>query len=75
MISERSNWGATFEEESMKRRRLNDVITFSEENVWRIQTLHDDAIIVSTTITNYDIKRIFVDNESSIDVLFYSIFF
>ena len=75
MIFGRSNWGATFEEESAKRRWLNNIITFLEEDIWRIQTFHDDAVVVSATIANYDIKKILVDNESSIDVLFYSIFF
>ena len=35
----------------------------------------DDAVVVSTTIANYDVKRILIDNESSTDVLFYSTFF
>ena len=46
-----------------------------EEDVRRIQTPHDDAVVVSTTIANYGVKRILVDNRSSIDILFYSIFF
>ena len=36
--------------------------------------VHHD-IVVSMMITNYDVKKFFVDNESSINVLFYSIFF
>lgn len=32
---------------------------------------YDDAIIVSVTIANYDAKRILIDNESFVDVLFY----
>ena len=74
MISRRLSCRATSKEESAKQRRLNNVITFLKEDVRRIQTLHDDVIVVSTTIANYDVKRILVDNESSSDLLFYSTF-
>ena len=60
--------------EPTKRPRPDDVITFTEEDVRGIQTPHDDAIVVSTTIANYDVKRIFVNNGSSTNVLFYSTF-
>lgn len=33
---------------------------------------HDDAIIISTMIANFDVKRTPVDNGSSYDVLFYN---
>ena len=58
----------------MKKLRPDDVITFTEEDVQGIQTPHDDAVVVSATIANYDVKKIFVDNESSTNVLFYSTF-
>ena len=51
------------------------MITFTEEDVRGIQTPHDDAFVVSATIANYDVKRIFVDNGSSTNILFYSTFF
>ena len=52
----------------------DDVITFSESDLQGVQTLHDDAIVVSSTIAKYDVKRILVDNGSSTNVLFYAIF-
>ena len=58
----------------MKRPRPGDAITFTDEDVQGIQTPHDDAVVVSATIANYDVKRIFVDNGSSMNVLFYSTF-
>ena len=74
IFGRQKNWGTTFEEESTKKWWLNNVIIFSEDDVRRIQTLYDNAVVVSTTIVNYDVKKILVDNESSMDVLFYSIF-
>ena len=75
MISGRSkDWGATSKEESAKKQRHDNVISFSKDDVRRIQTLHDDAVVVSVMIKNYDVKKILVDNESSTDILFYSIF-
>ncbi|XP_073109541.1 uncharacterized protein [Elaeis guineensis] len=35
---------------------------------------HDDPIVVSLNIANYDIHRVLVDNRSSINVLFYNAF-
>ena len=40
-----------------------------------VQTLHDDAIVISIKIANYDIKYYLIDNESSTDILFNDIFF
>ena len=54
--------------------RSHDII-FSEEDLWGIQTPHNDAIVVSMTKANCDVKWCFVDNENSTDVLFYDIFF
>ncbi|XP_073112137.1 uncharacterized protein [Elaeis guineensis] len=74
MITRRLDRRATSDEESMKRSRLHDVIIFSKEDARRIQTFHDDAVVVLATIANYDVKRLLIDNGSSTDVLFYSIF-
>ena len=65
----------TVEGESMKRPRQDDVIIFTDEDARRIQTPHDDAVVVSAIIANYDVKKILVDNGSSTNVLFYSTFF
>ena len=53
---------------------IDDVITFFENDLQGVQTPHDDAVVVSSTITKYDVKRILVDNGSSTNVLFYAIF-
>ena len=35
---------------------------------------HDDALVVSSTITNFNAQRILIDNGSSVDILFFSTF-
>ena len=74
MISKRLDPGMTAGGESTKKLCQDDVITFIDEDARRIQTPHDDAVVVSTTIANYDVRRIFVDNESSTNILFYLTF-
>lgn len=46
-----------------------------DDDLQGVQTLHDDAIVVNIIVANYDIKRILVNNENPLDVLFYDIFF
>ena len=74
MISRRLDRGTTAKGESTKRPRQDDVIIFTDEDARGIQTLHDDTVVVSTMIVNYDVKRILVDNGSSVNVLFYAVF-
>ena len=56
MISKRLGPETSAGGEPTKRLRPDDVITFTEDDVRGIQTPHDDAVVVSTTITNYDVK-------------------
>ncbi|XP_073117756.1 uncharacterized protein [Elaeis guineensis] len=74
MISKRLGPRTSAEGEPMKKLRPDDVITFTEEDVRGIQTLHDNAVVISATIANYDVKKNFVDNGSSTNILFYSTF-
>ena len=46
-----------------------------KDDVRRIQTFHDETVVVSMTIVNYDVKKILIDNESSTNILFSSTFF
>ena len=63
----------TAEGESTKRPHQDNIIIFIDEDARGIQTLHDDVVVVSTIIANYDVKRILVDNGSSVNVLFYTV--
>lgn len=49
---------------------MRTVISFGPENLQGIATPHSDALLVTTTIANYDVARIFIDIGSSVNVLF-----
>ena len=49
-------------------------ITFTDEDARRLHHPYDDAIVITLTITNYTTRRVLIDNESSVDTLYYSAF-
>ena len=49
-------------------------ITFTNDDLRGLHLPHDDALIVSSTIANFNIQRILVDNRSFVDILFISAF-
>ena len=53
---------------------IDNEVTFSEVDLDRIKYPHDDPVVISLNITNYDVHRILVDNRSLVDVLFYDAF-
>ena len=57
-----------------KIEKIEEPITFTEEDTQGVQFPHNDAVVVSLNIANYDVRRILVDNESSADILFYDAF-
>ena len=50
------------------------VVTFMDEDAKRIHHPHDDEIITNLLIADYTTRRVLVDNESSIDILYYLAF-
>ena len=52
----------------------NPIIEFSEEDALRLHHLHDDALVISIKIGDYNTHRVLVDNESSVDILYYPVF-
>ena len=52
----------------------NPVIGFMEEDAQRLHHPHDDALIVSICVRDYNTHRVLVDNGSSIDILYYLAF-
>ena len=55
-------------------RRESPIIEFSEENARRLHHPHDDALVVSIRIEDYNMHRVLVDNGSSADILYYPTF-
>ena len=52
----------------------NPVIGFIEEDAWRLHRPHDDALVVSIRVGDYNTHRVLVDNESFADILYYLVF-
>ncbi|GFZ14442.1 hypothetical protein Acr_24g0006320 [Actinidia rufa] len=49
-------------------------ITFCNDDLRGLHLPHDDALVVSAVISNFNVQRILIDNESSADILFISAF-
>ena len=54
--------------------RESPIIGFSEEDARRLHHPHDDALVVSIRIEDYNMHRVLVDNGSSADILYYPTF-
>ena len=52
----------------------NPIIGFSEEDARRLHHPHDNALIVSIRVEDYNTHQVLVDNGSSADILYYSAF-
>ena len=52
----------------------NPVIRFSEEDARRLHHPHDDALVASLQVGDYNMHLVLVDNGSSVDILYYSAF-
>ena len=55
-------------------RRESPIIRFSEEDARRLHHPHDDALVVSIWIEDYNMHRVLVNNGSSVDILYYPAF-
>ena len=49
-------------------------ITFTDEDARRLHHPYDDAIVITLTIANCTTRRVLIDNESSVDILYYPAF-
>mgnify|MGYP000902714937 CR=1 FL=1 len=52
----------------------NPVIEFSEEDAQLLHHSHNDALVISIRMGDYNTHRVLVDNGSSADVLYYLAF-
>ncbi|GAV71192.1 hypothetical protein CFOL_v3_14686 [Cephalotus follicularis] len=57
-----------------KRPRTDQVTTFIDIDYDCIQTPHNDAMVVTLTVANFEVNRVLIDNGSSTDIMFYDIF-
>ncbi|XP_073046136.1 uncharacterized protein [Primulina eburnea] len=52
------------------RRRDEPVISFGPEDLRGVSLPHKDALVIQARVANYDVLRVFVDNGSSVNVIF-----
>ena len=55
-------------------RRESPIIGFSEDDARRLYHPHDDALVVSLRVGDYNVHQMLVDNGSSSDILYYPAF-
>ena len=55
-------------------RRESPIIGFSKDDARRLYHPHDDALVVSLRVGDYNVHRMLVDNGSSADILYYPAF-
>ena len=55
-------------------RKESPIIGFLEEDAKHLHHPHDDALVVSIRIEDYNMHRVLVDNGSSADILYYPTF-
>ena len=55
-------------------RRESPIIEFSEEDARRLHHPHDDALVVSIRVGDYNMHRVLVNNGSLADILYYPAF-
>ncbi|XP_028095260.1 uncharacterized protein LOC114295248 [Camellia sinensis] len=51
-----------------------DIISFSSKDLERIQMPHNDALVVTLRVKGFDIKRILIDQGSSVEIMYYDAF-
>ena len=54
--------------------RESPIVGFSEEDARRLHHPHDDALVISIRVGDYNVHQVLVDNGSSADILYYPAF-
>ena len=56
------------------RRTENDNIVFSKQDVKGIRQLYDDPLVIMLAIEGFNTRRVLVDNGSSVDMMYMTVF-
>ncbi|XP_077219670.1 uncharacterized protein LOC143853841 [Tasmannia lanceolata] len=57
-----------------KKMRTENKISFSDADLDNLILPHDDALVITMLVANWEVKKILVDNGSSADILYYHAF-
>ena len=49
-------------------------ITFTKNDLERVQHPYSDPLVIQLKMNNYDVKRILVETGSSVEVMYYDLF-
>ena len=67
--------GEAFEIQAVSRLpRLDTTITFSDSDMKGYQHPHDNPLVIKAIVANKTVQRVLVDNRSSTDIIFASVF-
>ena len=58
----------------VKRPQLEEPMIFIKQDAEDVQTSYNDAVVITANIVDYNVHYIFIDNESSIDILYFAAF-
>ena len=58
----------------MKHRRTSQDMCFSEEDARGVKQPHDDPLVIMIMIEGFNTRRVLVDNGSSADIIYLSVF-
>ncbi|XP_065638224.1 uncharacterized protein LOC136071172 [Quercus suber] len=56
------------------RMKFHPILSFSEEDKIRTTQPHDDALVITLRIGNYDVKRVMVDDSSGAEVMYSNLY-
>ncbi|XP_027088448.1 uncharacterized protein [Coffea arabica] len=61
-------------DDSLKRLRMDEEITFGPRNAIPLASGNHETIVIDVVTNNYRVKKMYVDQGSAVDILFYRVF-
>ncbi|XP_071911843.1 uncharacterized protein [Coffea arabica] len=61
-------------DDSLKRLRMDEEITFGPRDAVPLASGNHEAIIIHVVTNNYRVKKVYVDQGSAVDIMFYRVF-
>ncbi|XP_027083659.2 uncharacterized protein [Coffea arabica] len=62
------------EDDSLKRLRMDEEITFGPRDAVPLASGNHKAIVIDIVTNNYRVKKVYVDQGSAVDIMFYRVF-